>query len=332
MVQSQRGEVPPRARSRSPSDDFSTGAVARHCVVTGCDVVTACGKLAKFIIEAHDKDGVRRTEGGDHFFVFIRGTARIRAKVVDHGDGSYSVEWRPSQSGTYYIAMSLFGTHLPGSPFIVPVVTPTPHAPNCLVRGEGLTMCEARASTSFEVSFRDKLGDVTQAMDLDVFVDLQHSLSRPSVQTPEEQQGSRRTWLAGAPKKPMPEGPFPSSSSAAHTPADSADFAGVGVARATGKGKPLYKPLLLPIRTTPESQSERAVRRHTNRSAKGGQSERPRARLDPARRQQYESLWSRRGINDHHPVYDINGVSVCRGGNDVRERSVYVHEWVAQTP
>ena len=59
---------------------------------------------------------------------------------------------------------------LPGSPFTVNVTLPYPYAPNCEARGDALSNVTARTSQSFEVLFRDRLGYVSQAVELDIFV------------------------------------------------------------------------------------------------------------------------------------------------------------------
>ena len=41
----------------------------------------------------------------------------MRARLGDNGDGTYKVQYTPSVSGKYSIAISLFGVSLPGSPW-----------------------------------------------------------------------------------------------------------------------------------------------------------------------------------------------------------------------
>ena len=108
-------------------------AVARNCKVEGEGLVNATVRTAAtFRIIAYDADGNPREEGGDAFFVSIHGRGmRLRAKVTDEYDGTYSVRYFPSQSGTYFINISLLGEGLPGSPFTCAVITPTAAAPYC---------------------------------------------------------------------------------------------------------------------------------------------------------------------------------------------------------
>ena len=63
---------------------------------------------AIFAIEARDGSAAARTDGGDAFFVSIRGCGvRVRARVTDMRDGSYTVRYKPEVSGSYFISISL---------------------------------------------------------------------------------------------------------------------------------------------------------------------------------------------------------------------------------
>lgn len=127
---------------------------------------------AEFIVVACDNTGVQRRSGGDAFFIAIRGASRVRARITDLCDGTYSVHWKPVVSGEYSVAVSLFGVSLPGSPFSTRVYDPSPYAPRCEVSGEALNFIAARNSFSFDCRFKDRGGNVAQAVDLDVFVEL----------------------------------------------------------------------------------------------------------------------------------------------------------------
>ena len=142
-----------------------------ECLVVGLHApVRTVKKTAEFRIEAYTSDGERKTEGGDGFFVAIRGAVRVRAKVEDHENGTYTVSWRPDVSGTYSVAVSLFGISIPGSPFAVNVHEPQPFPQKCEARGEALHSITARMPSTFEVRYRDRAGHVARAMELDVWV------------------------------------------------------------------------------------------------------------------------------------------------------------------
>ena len=134
-----------------------------------------CGKVrheAIFTITATDKDtGEPYQLGSDAFFIGIRGASRVRARVIDNADGTYTVQWKPSVSGEYSIAVAIHGVGIAGSPFAATIVAPCPVASKCTVIGDALTHAVARAPQTFEVHFQDALGDVAYAEDLDVYVE-----------------------------------------------------------------------------------------------------------------------------------------------------------------
>ena len=118
----------------------------------------------EFTIEAFDESERRKDEGGDAFFVSIRGPGtRIRAKVDDHGDGSYTVRFKPEVSGKLMVAISLYGDELAGSPFFCHVHTPTPKSFSCTVRGPALHTAIARMQHHFEISCRAATGLIAHA-------------------------------------------------------------------------------------------------------------------------------------------------------------------------
>jgi hypothetical protein len=104
-------------------------------------------RLPSFGSRARRADGERQKQGGDSFFVSIRGRGAgemVRAKVIDNLDGTYAVGYKPIHSGRYAVSISLLGEPLPGSPFTCAVSTPTPSAPHCVLRGTALQTAIAR--------------------------------------------------------------------------------------------------------------------------------------------------------------------------------------------
>ena len=145
---------------------------AIECKVHGKGIIEAAPRLpVDFFIDAYDFTGRKRKVGGDAFFVAIRGASTVRARIEDKGDGTYRVEWKPPQSGSYAIAISYFGMPLQGSPYKLHVSDPSAFAPNCRALGDALTMAVARNVQSFLVQFKDRLGNVAHAVDLDVYVE-----------------------------------------------------------------------------------------------------------------------------------------------------------------
>ena len=139
---------------------------------SGDGLYTAMAKTpAAFEITAHDQHGERRPVGGDPFQVSVRGAAYVYAKVSDHANGSYSVEYKPSTSGTYTIAITLHGVPMPGSPFALTVLVPRADASRCVLRGATLKSIVARTPSAFDVEFSDAFGQVAHSEELDVYVE-----------------------------------------------------------------------------------------------------------------------------------------------------------------
>jgi len=145
-----------------------------RCIVSGAGLASATTRVvANFKIEAFNKNGQRKTSGGDRFVAAVRGRGNaVYSKVIDQHNGSYLVEFKPNVSGRYQIAVSLAGTQLPGSPFTCIVTTPTASSPHCILRGPALLNAIARKEEYFEIQFRDANGQIAHAEDLDVYVDV----------------------------------------------------------------------------------------------------------------------------------------------------------------
>ena len=178
-------------------------AGAKHCKISGDGLTQASvGQLASFQIIACNDKGIRYDDGGDPFYVQIRAAGhgtRVRARVVDHNNGSYTMSYKPTSSGKLLISVSIGGEPIPGSPYSVVVVDTTPTAPQCLLSGGALTSVVAHRNESFFVSFRDALGQVAHACELDVWVQpLFDPLDSPPSSTP-----------VATPPPPEPEPPPP---------------------------------------------------------------------------------------------------------------------------
>ena len=145
--------------------------VTAQCTVHGPGLESATTrKLTTFTIQAAKADGSAQTAGGDPFVVVIRGRGeKVRPKLIDHGTGRYTVGFKPYSSGKLMIGITLGGEAVPGSPFTCRVCNLVASAPCCVVRGAALREAIARQEQHFEVQFRDLLGNVAHAEDLDVY-------------------------------------------------------------------------------------------------------------------------------------------------------------------
>ena len=104
-------------------------AVANQSLAEGEGLHTAMArKLTTFKVYARNAVGDDMQTGGDSFSVSMRGASFVKPTVHDHEDGSYSIKYRASTSGSYSISISLHGVPLPGSPFALQVLRPAPSA------------------------------------------------------------------------------------------------------------------------------------------------------------------------------------------------------------
>ena len=141
------------------------------CSVAGLNHANVSVKTQiEFMIQSAGNSGPR-TVGGEGFFVAVRGASRARVRIGDCGDGRYKCTWQADTSGRYFVMVSLFGESIAGSPFPVVVFDPSPHASKCEVTGDHLYTITARTPSAFEVHFRDRAGCMSQAVDLDVYVE-----------------------------------------------------------------------------------------------------------------------------------------------------------------
>jgi len=98
-----------------------------------------------FTIEARDRNDKPIKQGGDNFKVDIQGpTGSVPAKLVDNGDGTYSVAYSPKDAGPHDVVVTLDDIPIKGSTFHVDI-KPGPWARNTFIK-----------DYSFVVQTRDK--------------------------------------------------------------------------------------------------------------------------------------------------------------------------------
>ena len=158
----------------SPAEESIQSSPA-HCVAAGRGLQTAVvQQLSQFVITAYDEFGHHCQRGGEPFAVFVHGVkppCKLRSKLVDHGDGHYTGEYKAEVSGELEVAVTLRGVPIAGSPFTVQVVTLQPHPARCVLRGDALHEIVARQPASFDLDFVDALGHPAVAEELDLRVE-----------------------------------------------------------------------------------------------------------------------------------------------------------------
>eukprot|EP01094_Clydonella_sp_ATCC50884_P006418 TRINITY_DN1558_c0_g1_i1.p1 TRINITY_DN1558_c0_g1~~TRINITY_DN1558_c0_g1_i1.p1 ORF type:complete len:767 (-),score=207.32 TRINITY_DN1558_c0_g1_i1:208-2508(-) len=95
------------------SVSIRAGTCPRSCVVENYS----------FVIQAKDKRGENRDEGGDNFEVVIShessGESVPGVSVTDNGDGSYTCNYQLKETGKYIVSVLFDGENAAGSPFSV---------------------------------------------------------------------------------------------------------------------------------------------------------------------------------------------------------------------
>jgi filamin len=110
-----------------------------------------------------DNFGNKITVPGDDFQVKIVEVVegiRVRARVVDNGDGTYDVTWTGTIRGEYNLHVTLKEEPIKGSPWRVLVNTGNPSAPKCTMSGTGLGGSPAGSVASLLIESNDHYGNV----------------------------------------------------------------------------------------------------------------------------------------------------------------------------
>jgi hypothetical protein len=113
---------------------------------------------SRFTVVLRDSYGTRLRKGGDKVRASSRGPGPLRPSVADEGDGSYTVTYLATVSGTYALSLSVNAAPLVGSPLEIAVEPSVAHAPSCLADGSGLRLAVAGEPTSFFVRAHDEFG------------------------------------------------------------------------------------------------------------------------------------------------------------------------------
>eukprot|EP00824_Muranothrix_gubernata_P009242 TRINITY_DN217_c0_g1_i1.p1 TRINITY_DN217_c0_g1~~TRINITY_DN217_c0_g1_i1.p1 ORF type:complete len:2666 (-),score=582.17 TRINITY_DN217_c0_g1_i1:103-7398(-) len=96
------------------TQSVAQGATLHHAVA---------GENSVFIIETKNRDGLRRLRGGDKFVILVDGPEEINdAIVADNEDGTYTVAYTITKAGAYTVTVTLEGTPIQNSGFLVNAV------------------------------------------------------------------------------------------------------------------------------------------------------------------------------------------------------------------
>uniref|UniRef100_A0A7S1DTW6 Ig-like domain-containing protein n=3 Tax=Hemiselmis andersenii TaxID=464988 RepID=A0A7S1DTW6_HEMAN len=121
------------------------------------------GRELVFRIQAMDKFMNRVQTPGDDFQVSITEVIekiRVRAKVIDNGDGTYEVTWVGMIRGEYDVSVFLLEEEIRGSPWKAMVTTGKAAPEKCTAEGVGLGGSQAGTLTSVLLESNDHYGNV----------------------------------------------------------------------------------------------------------------------------------------------------------------------------
>ena len=191
---------------------------ADKCKVDGNGLSQASvNQTASFDITSCSDQGIQFDDGGDQFRVVIRysglGRQNIRTKITDNDDGTYTCTFKPSCAGKCSIQVMLLARdgskaeELPGSPFTCTVSSfsgPRPVPSECEVSGDALTKATAQTPQQFYINFRDALGQLTHACDLDVWV---QPIGKHEIPLPPPPPKEGDAAAEGVPATPPPRSP-----------------------------------------------------------------------------------------------------------------------------
>jgi len=111
-------------KSQKEREKYLQTVVDIQCTASGPGLQpgVGIGIPTGFTIKAKNGDGLRVKQGGAVFVVKITGpNADVPPKITDGVDGSYVVEYTPTEGGNHFIQIVHGGNQIKGSPYQVPV-------------------------------------------------------------------------------------------------------------------------------------------------------------------------------------------------------------------
>lgn len=116
-----------------------------------------------FTILANNKKGDPVGTGGDRFDVKINDPygAEVKSEIVDNRDGSYSVNYKPSDVGNHTITVQHEGKNVADSPYHVKIETSSsgPDPSQCQAYGPGLQEAVGGEAAQFTIQARNNRGE-----------------------------------------------------------------------------------------------------------------------------------------------------------------------------
>jgi len=156
-----------------------TVADSKYCKAFGPGLEGAIvDEDAPFTIAAYNRLGEPIKDGGDKFDVKVKGPYEdVPVDYKDNNDGTYTVKYKPNDTGDHVVSVQLRGDHLPNSPFTVPVALSlnAPDPFNCIAYGPGLQGGNTSEPGIFTIEVRNREGKKLSIGGVPIDVDIADS-------------------------------------------------------------------------------------------------------------------------------------------------------------
>jgi len=163
-----------RCKKREEEERLKRIADASKCKAYGPGLEGGEAHIpTEFTIEAINAKGTRCPCGGHPFRVSIKSPkGTVDAKITDNEDGTYRVDYTPTDQGIHNVAVQLEDKHIPGSAFKVMIRPAKPDASQSRAYGPGLEGAEIGKEAPFTVEMRNCNGEPipTGGQNLDIKV------------------------------------------------------------------------------------------------------------------------------------------------------------------
>ena len=146
---------------KKSTEELEKKAIASKCRAYGPGVEKAETHIpTEFTIEAINQFGRRVPHGNDPFIVTVKGPRNeVPFEIQDNQDGTYKVNYTPTEIGRHVITVQLTGQNIQGSPYSVPVSRSPPDASQSKAYGPGIEPGnQAGLETHFTLQSLNKLG------------------------------------------------------------------------------------------------------------------------------------------------------------------------------
>eukprot|EP01120_Amphizonella_sp_Union-15-10_P001143 TRINITY_DN11194_c0_g1_i1.p1 TRINITY_DN11194_c0_g1~~TRINITY_DN11194_c0_g1_i1.p1 ORF type:complete len:828 (-),score=154.77 TRINITY_DN11194_c0_g1_i1:52-2535(-) len=142
--------------------------LASKCNVEGLKVIKrmTLGQEAQLVIEAKDIEGQEIRTGGEQFHCVAIGKNKTEpVEITDNKNGTYSINWKPTEPGEYKISVTYDSSKQPvaGSPFLCIVKAPAissslARSIQCSLEGQGLKHGIVKRRSKFTVNVENSEG------------------------------------------------------------------------------------------------------------------------------------------------------------------------------